>query len=196
MSISNYTELVNTIKAWSARSDIDTVMDDIITLAEKHINDIIKINEVKTRTVLSTVPGNNYVILPTDFNKVISVKIGGKSLGFYTNNQEGVFNSQNTGEPFYGYTLEGNKLYTLPLNTSSDVELVYYKKLTPITPSNPTNEVLTAYPNIYHKACLLYTHEFAHNVEMFASYSALLDTEVSRANSNSFNMANATLVMR
>ena len=66
MSITNYSELQTSVANYLNRSDLSSIIPDLITLAEAQLSADVVARDMETRTTLTTTASNAYVTLPTD----------------------------------------------------------------------------------------------------------------------------------
>jgi hypothetical protein len=155
MSITTYTELQAAIAAWMDRTDLTGVIPDFIMLFETTAN-----TEIPLRTrynlasqTLTTLAGTPTVSLPSDFLEAKSVvnQTDPKDVldpytaaALYTQ-----FPQAATGRP-KGFTYVGSTLELAPTpDAVYSLKLYYYQKVTALSASNPTNWLLTNFPNLY-----------------------------------------------
>ena len=146
MSISTFTELKTAIQSWAHRTDLSSVVEDFIALAESKFN-----RQLRTRrqeTAISGTPTNYEYTLPTDFASVRKLwrtsdntVLIQKPIDVVTFNQTG---AESTGFAVTDtFVFDGNSAFAG----------IYYAKV-PALSSNSTNWLLTAYPDVYLSAGL------------------------------------------
>jgi hypothetical protein len=67
MSLTNYSELKDSIASYLARTDLTDQIPDFIRLAERRMRREVRIRQMLVSVDLTAVSGNNKVTLPTDF---------------------------------------------------------------------------------------------------------------------------------
>jgi hypothetical protein len=156
MGISTFTELKTSIANWIDRPDLTAVIPDFITLFETMAN-----AELPLRTRFNTATSNlalttssPLVNLPTDFleaktfvNQTNPVEVVPymTPAALYT----AVPSPTTSGRP-KGVTITGSQAEFAPnADTAYTIKLYYYQKATPLSDSNPTNWLLTNFPNLY-----------------------------------------------
>lgn len=187
MALSTYTDLEAALTLWSAREDLAAVMGDIIRLAETRLDADLEVQELQVTTTLTVPTDGNSVLLPDNFNGVISVKCGTTTLDYYSQVEvDAIQASGETGNP-RGYSIGGNSLVIAPVSGEQVVTLTYWKRIDPLTPVNSTNDIIVNYPNLYHRCCLMYVYEFAHDPENSAIYEQRYLNALNTINLNNWN---------
>lgn len=154
--ISTYTELKTAIKNWLHRSDLDAKIPDFIALAESMLNRKLKLYSAEKEFVTQTTIGSEWVDLPTDFGNPIALyqeKYIPRQKLFYKIPQELEY-LQIQSIPTQ-WSINNNKIQ---LDRYADqvypLRLRYRSKLA-LSDSNPTNDLLTNYPDAYLYASLI-----------------------------------------
>lgn len=150
MALSNYSELKTAIAAWMKRSDLTAKIPDYITLAEKKIVKIGKIRQFEVETPLVGTASSDVVALPSDFESPIGlwdtsdnprcqmVQVLPQALPVDTTPAQAEF-----------FAIDGaNIRFECPLDAVYTYSLRYRKKFA-LSDANPTNYVLTDYPDVY-----------------------------------------------
>ena len=161
MAISTYSEIKQSIIRWSHRSDLDTLIDDFIRLAEVDMfkttsdHEGLEIREMETKSTASA--DTQELALPTGFLSMRSMVIGDDDLRYLA--PESMQYRNGTGKPLY-YTITNQIEFDISPDQAYTVEMVYFAKPTGLSSSNTTNVVLTNHPDIYLYGALwiLFTH--------------------------------------
>jgi len=146
MALSNYTELQAAVANYINRSDATASIPDFVALAEADMNQRLRCpeNEVSDTAFAIT---DRYTALPTAFAEMRRVVLTAtpreELVPIAPSLAGGFFES---GRPIY-YAITGNQLEVVPFG-SYTLELFYWRTV-PALASNSTNNVLTAYPNLY-----------------------------------------------
>jgi len=161
MAISTYLELKTALQAWvDGRSDVPAQAENFIALAEAHFNLELRCREMVDVVDLTPVAG--VVTLPADFEglrRVVEKSIPRRVLDYVSPDAaDEQYDADLTGYP-YSFTIIGGSLHTYPQATS-DIELTYFKAITPLVDDGDTNWLLTKYPNIYLEAAQLEAYRF------------------------------------
>jgi hypothetical protein len=161
MSISNYTELTAEIANFLNRDDLTTAIPSFIRLAEAKLNRDARHWRMEKRS--TAVLDTQYTALPTDFIVPIRLTLATsatKVLELAATNEISKLRSDAlnaTGEPSY-YALIDGALEAFPTpDASYTLELLYYGLLDGLNSGNPTNWVLTYYPDVYLYGALLHS---------------------------------------
>jgi hypothetical protein len=156
MTLATYSDLKSAIATWMDRTDLTAAIPDFITLFEATANAEIPL---RTRfnlgtTTLSTVAGQATVHLPSDFleakaliNQTSPVTV----LAPYTAAAlYGQVDFPAQVGPPAGFTYVGEGLELAPVpDAVYALKLYYYRKVTPLSDAQPSNWLLTNFPNLY-----------------------------------------------
>lgn len=144
--ITNYTDLLNEVEAWSYRSDLTDRIPTFVQLCESDMQIRCKLVDFEgsaTVTVTSDVGD-----LPADFAYARSVKWNSspaRELKYMTPAQiDGTQYME--GLPVY-YTIIGDTIEVHP-SASGTIDLTYKARFVPLS-TTPTNTILTRYPEAY-----------------------------------------------
>lgn len=186
MALANYTDLQASIAAWSHRSDLTAIIPDFIVLAEKRINSDIDARAQDSVVTLSTVANVAYITAPTDMLTVRSLTIVTSNqttvLDYLTPDQFNASYGTTTGQP-QSFTIIGNLLYLGQIPDSVySIQCIYTASVPPIA-SNPTNWLITNFPQVYLTACLVEVARYTLNNELFASSNASYKEAIDSVNS-------------
>lgn len=186
MALANYTDLQASIAAWSHRSDLTAIIPDFIVLAEKRINSDIDARAQDSVVTLSTVANVAYITAPTDMLTVRSLTLVTSNqttvLDYLTPDQFNASYGTTTGQP-QSFTIIGNLLYLGQIPDSVySIQCIYTASVPPIA-SNPTNWLITNFPQVYLTACLVEVARYTLNQELFASSNASYKEAIDSVNS-------------
>ena len=161
MALATYNDLLSSIAGWLNREDLTAIIPDFITLAERRLEDDLRVREIETTQEL-TATGSSFaaVSLPSDYLEARAVVYTSSTptsrLTFQTPaNFYDTYNTQTAGTPV-NYTVVGSQMYfgAVP-GSGNKVDLVYYAKPTALSTSNQTNTYLDNFPDAYLHAALL-----------------------------------------
>jgi hypothetical protein len=197
-TIATYADLVTAISSdWPARSDIASAADTFIQLAEAIFNSKLRMRQMEATTTLT--PVSNLCTLPTDYieyKRVVEVASIRRPLTYITEDAADRLYPDRAAGLACNFTIMGSQLQAFPLS-SNDIELTYYQKIPGLTSSNTTNWLLTAHPNAYLHACLLYVGEYIKDADRIATESQFLqsyiDVMMSAETRSKFGNAGVTL---
>lgn len=161
MSISTYTELQTEIANFLNRDDLTTAIPSFIRLAEAKMNRDIRHWRMEKRATANL--DTQYTALPNDFVAPIRFTLNTsttKVLELAGTNEISKLREDagNTlGEPSY-YALIDGAIEAFPSpDTSYTLEFLYYGSIDALNSGNPTNWVLTNYPDVYLYGTLLHS---------------------------------------
>jgi hypothetical protein len=155
-----YDGLKDSVTSWAMRTDDDefiAAVPDMITLAEKRLN--AAISESGSEVVsTATLDANQQVLLPTDYLRFRSIVTTSQPIVELDIVDPGWVASEfpsgisGLGAPYA--TITGRTLTVLKAGVT-EVKMTYYKGITALSDSNPTNWLLTSSPDLYLYACLI-----------------------------------------
>lgn len=154
MTLANYSGLKTSIGNLLVRADATTTaeIDTFIDLFEAEVNRRIRHREMEQRS--TTDAGSEYISLPTNFLELRNIKVNSNpnAVMRYETPQNFTrlrnYNSSNTQDPWF-YTITGNEIRLAPIPSSSEIEIIFFEKLTPLDTTNTTNWLLADYPDTY-----------------------------------------------
>jgi len=150
MSLDTLTNLQAAVQTWLDRSDISASTGDCIALTEAYLNRNLRCRQMVATSTFTTTAG--VASLPTDFLGVISVRRMGTPVSTLTPLDAEEF------QRFYGtlsagvpgaYMISGTTIIIAPVDNSTSNKMDYYQKIPALSGSNPTNWLLTLYPDVY-----------------------------------------------
>ena len=182
MAIGTFSELKDAIKSWSKRTDLDSTIPDFIKLAETRINRNIRVRSMETRVTASTVSGQKYYGLPTNFVQMRHFKLNTSpvtDLEYLTPERlDTLWAGSQTGKPLV-YTLTGDEVRVAPTPGSVyTMEMLYYQKFAALSDANPTTELLTSSPDIYLYGALIELSAFTEHNEGILKWTQLFNETI------------------
>ena len=186
MALDNFDNLVKEIVDWSHRDDLGTKIPDFILLAENamYSNDVAVLNVRSMETVSTAATAGQYVELPPNFESARSVRLvtgdNGGELKFQAPEQ--MHKQVATGRPNF-FTIVGNEIQLdrVP-DREYTLEIQYYRKATPLSLTNQTNDILTSHPSIYLFGALSALFSFSLDTESQAKYTQMFIGAIKGAN--------------
>lgn len=147
MSIADYSDLLVQVAEYTGRDDFGHQFPRLVSFAENKLNRVLRVGGMETSTTLTTSSSGN-VALPAGFLEMREVK-----------NSSGVVidaTVPRAGDELFGpyagttalYYIKGGTFYSIPYSEHT-FSIVYYTKITALTPTNTTNWLLTDAPLIY-----------------------------------------------
>ena len=188
MAITTYSNLKTTISSYLNREDLTAYLGDFITLAESRLNRELRVREmVNIDTSTNTVAGTQSYDLPTGYIEATTVIFQSNpftTLRFMANSDfyNKYNSSQSSGTPQY-FTVVGTKiLLGVQPDSATTLQINYYKKLTALSDSNATNDILTNYPELYLYASLAESSPFLMQDERLQVWAGLYKEALSLSN--------------
>jgi hypothetical protein len=156
-----YQELIDAARAYADRNDIevDANIDIFILMAEARINRALKVAQQTHRMYTNTIEGKEFYTLPADYNGMRVVHfntgnvdaVGSATVQMFYVTPEQIAEYQQFGEANqYYYTLINNQIQvhdTLP--GKGTIEMVFYRKVPPLTQKDDVNWLSEDSPDIY-----------------------------------------------
>lgn len=187
MTIASYSDLQTSVANYLNRSDLTSIIPDLITLAEAQLNADLVARDMETRTNLSTVAGNAYVTLPTDMlemNRLLVTSTDpNRVLGYRSADELSTeYPTGYVGIPAV-FTIIGSQIQLAPIPDGVyTLEITYQQKLPALSVSNTTNWLLTQWPNAYLYGALCAAQPFLMNDERLPVFQALYKQAVDGIN--------------
>lgn len=141
-----YSEIVDTALKYSMRTDKDTVemMDNFLRIVESRIDRALNVSEMAHRATLTLDEDQEYFGLPSGFLALRDIQIqdGETETGpitpvYVSPERMNVVIRNNCDTPVY--TLIANQLQIFPIVSGQQIEIVYSRRIPPLTESEPTN---------------------------------------------------------
>jgi hypothetical protein len=170
MSFSNYTNLRAAVKGALHRSDLDTAIQDFVTLAEDRLNKRLRLRGMENRVTASI--SAEYIALPDDFLAMRNFQLNSTPrirLEYATPEYlDSLYpDGDSTGRPKF-YTFVGGEIQLAPIPDGTyTAEMDYYQKLDLAT--DTTNWVLENAPRCYYTGSLMEAYLYLKD-EKRASY--------------------------
>ena len=174
MAIIDYDSLAAAVKVYVARNDstFSNQIENFISLAEDRIyngvgdeRDPMFSPAVRVKEMSET----GTIIITASTGTIPTGSLGIRRLS-RTSDLVGIsylapdafatrYNYPDAGTPRW-YTIEGDQVRVAPAAWAGDISVLYYKRPTGISSVSTTNDVLTAYPNLYFAAVLFEAFSF------------------------------------
>lgn len=153
MAIGTYTELQAAVASWLKRSDLTSIIPDLIVLAEARIARDLRIRAQITFATLSTVASQDYQSLPAGFLEIENITLATdieRTLTYETPEQLDARFPLGSGNGMpAAYSILGDRIYFGPCPDSVySVKFTYYSRIAALSVT-PTNWLLTNHPSIY-----------------------------------------------
>ena len=187
MALDTYSNLKTEIASYLNRDDLTSNIDTFIDLAEsRHAKDL-RLREMAVNSTDTTVSGTKYISLPTGFLEFIAIQNTSASpqteLQYMAPNElNRVYVDSGNSLPVY-YTIIGDKAYFGPTpDNAYTINMYYYKRVTGLSDSNTTNDILTNYPELYLYGSLLEATPFIQNDERLPVWANMYNEAIQKAN--------------
>lgn len=183
MAVNTFADLKQKIENWTKRKDLSDDIDDIITYAENRIDNRLRVSVNNKRATASASTSDRFLALPDYFlemRRFNLIKDTNYHELIYTTPESMIIYGQAGIPKYYSITSE-IEFDRTPADTYS-LEMSYWKKLTPLSDSNTTNDVLTNFPHIYLQACKVEVHYWARDEDTAAAEEARLNFLIDEAN--------------
>lgn len=191
MAISSYDTLVSSIANWIHRSDLTAVIPDFIRLAESRMQNDLDVRQLDKTATLTTVGGTQTVALPSDFNQARTISITSSGVVQVLDALQPEFLIQRYGNYTSAfprnYSIRGNNLLLGPTPDSTySISIEYLATISGLTSSNQTNDIITAYPELYLHACLIFAGQYIRDTDLVTGMEALYAEDLQRINAQNW----------
>ena len=186
MPFSTYAELKAAIPnaaGWAKRSDILTLVDDFIDLAEADMWQTLRTRDMETLTTGTLGTSDRFLALPSNFLEMRKFRFtaGGVSYELIYNSPESLRIVAGAGRPKH-YTITSQIEMERVPDSAYAYEIQHYQQLTPLSSSNTSNAILSRFPSIYLFGTVYHCAVWAMNDPMAVKYSTLFADAMERAN--------------
>ena len=169
MAISTYAELQTAVANWLDRDDLTDRIPEFIALAEARMNRVLRLRMMESKYTASTVASQRNYALPTGYIQMRNFQINTDPITpvQYVSPEiyDRLYGSTQSGTPQF-YTVIANELQLGPIPGSvMTMEMLFYKKISSLSPTNTTETMLTENPDIYLYGALLEAEPFIMNDE-------------------------------
>ena len=169
LAFDNYTDLSTAIEDWMNRGDLSGSIPAMIALAESRIRRELQPFFSETSVTIEVDTGVGP--LPTGFDMVRHVTYDGGDVQAVSPQHGRQFPD---GDVPRGYTLEANSLYLWPACTVN-VTMTYQPRLTALSDSAPTNDLLSSHPDIYFFGAMVFAEGYVANDNRASLFKQLFD---------------------
>jgi hypothetical protein len=158
MSLANYSDLQTSVATWLHRTDLTSIIPDLITIAEMRLNADLAARDMETTATLSTVANTKTLALPTDVTesrRLVLTSQDPKRVLNYIAPEKLTENYpySTTGIPEVYTVIGGNLEFGPTPDAVYTLEYVYRQRL-PSLVTNSTNWLMTKWPHVYLYATL------------------------------------------
>jgi hypothetical protein len=182
MAIDSYESLKTAIGNWTHRSDLDSVVDDFIDLAESRLNSDIRVSQQETSATLAAA---SMIAIPADCLSIRNIKALTNpvtAIQYLTPEMRDVLDQGDSGTP-YAYSIVENQIALYPA-PASDIKIVYYTKIPALSSLNTSNWLLELMPDLYLYACLYEAYKYISDDNKLGQYAQLYGEALARLRRN------------
>jgi hypothetical protein len=169
MAISTYTELKTAVANWLDRDDLTDRIPEFIALAEARMNRVLRLRMMEAKYTASTVGAQRNYALPTGYLQMRNFQLNTSPITTLSYVSPEIFDrlwGGSTGGTPQFYTILANEIQLGPIPASvQTMEMLFYKKITALSGTNLTEQMLTDNPDIYLYGALLEAEPFIMNDE-------------------------------
>ena len=160
MAIGTFAQLKTAAANWLDRSDLTDRIPEFITLAEARFNRVLRIRDMETvSTAISTTAGTREYSLPTGFVQMREFHLTTDPLtplSYITPEMMSrIWAGSSRGKPEVFTVIADNVRLGPNPDATYTTSMLYYKKITALSASATTNDMLTNNPDIYLYGTLL-----------------------------------------
>lgn len=184
----NYADLQQLVEDHLARSDLSSWFQSFVASAETWLNygseetPPLRVREMETIATLT--PAAGVVTLPADYleyERVSEALSSRRTLDYVTPDQAERWYPDGAAGLAEQFTIIGESLYTFPL-AQSDISLLYYRSVPPLTAVDDTNWLLTKNQNIYLHAVLFAAYTFTKDADLASAHAGLASALIAGMN--------------
>ena len=188
MALGNFSQLKASIETWSKRQDVSDKIDDFIAICEDQIysntTEPLRVRSMVQTATSATSSSVRTQALPTGYLEVrrYDFTISGQrpTIDYVTPAHMNV--RDGTGTPSV-YTITSQVEYDIIPVEAYVTNMIYYGKVTALSTSNTTNDILTNHPEVYLYGSLMVLFQWAEDDEQSIKYQNLFFQAISGANS-------------
>jgi len=185
MSLSSYSELLDTIESWLNAPAVAQDIPTFVTLAEAQANRDIRHSRMEQRSTATL--DSQYSSLPTDWLETLSLSLDNQRLEYVSRDnilEMAEKTNAHTGVTKY-YTLVGGELEFYPRPaTDSTMTLIYRQKIPTLSADQPTNWLLQTFPEVYLYGSLLHSAPYLQEDARVAMWVQLYSQVVQQVNAD------------
>lgn len=186
MALATYTDLQTSIGSWLARTDLTSIIPDLITLCETDFMSTLRVRQMEGRADSPTGGGStaSAVALPPDFLEMRTVRVlspaPGNTLDLVSPDYITSHWATTDSGPPRVFTIVGPEIILGPApDAVYTLELDYYA-FTPLSVAAPTNWLLTSFPGVYLYGSLLKAMPYTRNDARAATWQGMFDDAIGK----------------
>lgn len=176
-----YAGLQASVADWLNRTDLLSVVPDLIHMAEAQMDRDIRCADMVTTTTLTV--NASSVALPTDFNGMVAIELPSGNNPWRYEKPDGIRALRqlyaSAGTPF-AWSILGTNFETVPAPSGSFAcPMAYFQRIPSLTNSNTTNWLLTKHPDAYLYGSLMQAAYYLKDDARFATVGPLYQKAIS-----------------
>lgn len=187
MALDSYQTLKTSIIEWSKRSDILSLVDDFIDIAESTMyanpDAQLRIRDMETRATGNMSTTDRCEPLPSRFIEMRQVKLNltaGEYMMSYVSPDSMIIKDASGIPPYY--TITNQVEFDRIPDDAYEIEFLYYESLAPLTATAPSNQILVRFPQIYLYGALYACFDWAMQGDVSANYYSKMISAIKGAN--------------
>ena len=164
-------------------AELPAKIDSFLRIVEARVDRVLKVQRMTVRTLLTTVAGQEYYGLPSDFAGLRDIEVRSadtvdgeardrQTLSYLSPEQMNAVSSIDGGTVGIYYTIIANQLQISPPKDAKIMELVYYRKLPNLTENDNTNWLSEDNPDTYVFGLMVEISAFVKNEQSTALWDA------------------------
>jgi len=179
MAMSTYSELKDSIAAWTNRDDLTAIIPDFILLTEKRIDKKLRDLKMENRATTDTVASQENYALPSDFISLGSIKLNTstpRTLVHMAHQElELQYDISTTGTP-ESYSIAGGEFVLAPTPDGVyEIEINYYQTISALSDTNTSNWFLVDHPDLYLAGGLAFAFSYLKDDVKSGKYLSLFE---------------------
>ena len=186
MALDTFSNLKLSIASWIHRSDLTSQMPDFIALAEEMMWRELRVKEMEADATVTLSTSVRTVALPSSPLEIRRIYLNVNPIQklLPMSSAQIVENFEPTaGKPKYYSVIGSNIEFERMPDSTYTLYVNYYKKLTALSDSNTTNDILTYYPSVYLYGACMAAAIYMENDALTTKFNSLFADAVAKANS-------------
>ena len=153
MALDNFSNFKAAVITFAGDNDIAGILDDCITIAESRMfasSTPLRIRQMETSTTIAASTSSRFITIPADYLALRRMKVvlSGNDQDILYRTPDQLQEVKGSGRPRFFSVTDQIEFDRIP-DTAYTIDLQYYKRIDGLSTSNPTNDILTNFPEIY-----------------------------------------------
>lgn len=178
MSLDTYEGLKAELADWMNRADLTAVIPTFIRLLEAQVERSLRTRDMIVRSRAQV--DAEFITLPQDFLQIEHAIVYAAKpvvLEWVPMNTIDALQAESEPGPIKNYTIIGDELEFSPFPVgTTDIEVVYYRKIEKLSTTTATNWLLSKHPDVYLYGSLMQAAPYLKNDERVGLWSSALTT--------------------